>query len=155
MLHRGPRPTRPPRFAPGDKGERRKGFHNGCFFAICGAGERSRLGSSSTNRSQLRNMKTDMTQQQAARADLDLPPLRSPASAAWDDLAEGISKSWMWSAMAMQDITMRYRGSLPGCAADRHELRPSCVLHHADLLAAGGARRLGAVPAAQPTVRCH
>ena len=44
----------------------------------------------------------------------DLPVPVSPAAAAWDDLVEGMSKSWMWSAMAMQDIRMRYRGSLLG-----------------------------------------
>src|SRR6266540_2448607 len=38
----------------------------------------------------------------------------SGTSAAWDDVLEGISRSWMWSAMAMQDIKMRYRGSLLG-----------------------------------------
>jgi ABC-type polysaccharide/polyol phosphate export permease len=38
----------------------------------------------------------------------------SSASAAWEDLVEGLAKSWMWSAMAMQDIRLRYRGSLLG-----------------------------------------
>ena len=38
----------------------------------------------------------------------------SRTEAAWTDLVEGMSKSWMWSAMAMQDIKMRYRGSLLG-----------------------------------------
>jgi ABC-2 type transport system permease protein/lipopolysaccharide transport system permease protein len=59
-------------------------------------------------------MKGNMTEQQSAGADLKLPPPRSAAGAAWDDLVEGLSKSWMWSAMAMQDITMRYRGSVLG-----------------------------------------
>ena len=45
---------------------------------------------------------------------VDLPTHASRAAAAWADLAEGMSKSWMWSAMAMQDIRMRYRGSLLG-----------------------------------------
>jgi ABC-2 type transport system permease protein/lipopolysaccharide transport system permease protein len=45
---------------------------------------------------------------------IDLPRPASRTEAAWDDLVEGISKSWMWSAMAMQDIKMRYRGSLLG-----------------------------------------
>jgi ABC-2 type transport system permease protein/lipopolysaccharide transport system permease protein len=46
---------------------------------------------------------------------MDLPSSRaSRMTAAWADLVEGISKSWMWSAMAMQDIKMRYRGSLLG-----------------------------------------
>jgi ABC-type polysaccharide/polyol phosphate export permease len=30
------------------------------------------------------------------------------------DLAGGFSRSWMWSAMAMQDIRLRYRGSVLG-----------------------------------------
>jgi homopolymeric O-antigen transport system permease protein len=38
----------------------------------------------------------------------------SDREAAWTDLLEGTSRSWMWSAMAMQDIKMRYRGSLLG-----------------------------------------
>ena len=42
------------------------------------------------------------------------PKRGSPSAAAWDDLVEGMSKSWMWSSMAMQDIRMRYRGSLLG-----------------------------------------
>ena len=45
---------------------------------------------------------------------IDLPRPVSRTEAAWGDLVEGISKSWMWSAMAMQDIKMRYRGSLLG-----------------------------------------
>jgi ABC-type polysaccharide/polyol phosphate export permease len=44
----------------------------------------------------------------------DLPSPVSPVAAAWADLVEGMSKTWMWSAMAMQDIRMRYRGSLLG-----------------------------------------
>ena len=45
---------------------------------------------------------------------IDLPKRVTPSAAAWDDLVEGMSKSWMWWAMAMQDIRMRYRGSLLG-----------------------------------------
>src|SRR3977135_2891113 len=45
---------------------------------------------------------------------IDWPKRGSRSAAAWDDLVEGMSKSWMWSAMAMQDIKMRYRGSLLG-----------------------------------------
>jgi len=45
---------------------------------------------------------------------IDLPRRVSHAAAAWADLAEGMTKSWMWWAMAMQDIKMRYRGSLLG-----------------------------------------
>jgi homopolymeric O-antigen transport system permease protein len=46
--------------------------------------------------------------------DEDWPAPPSRSAAAWADLAEGMSKFWMWSAMAMQDIKMRYRGSLLG-----------------------------------------
>lgn len=45
---------------------------------------------------------------------VDLPRRVSRAAAAWADLVEGMSKSWMWSAMAMQDIKLRYRGSMLG-----------------------------------------
>jgi homopolymeric O-antigen transport system permease protein len=45
---------------------------------------------------------------------VDLPKRTSRAAAAWADLVEGMSKSWMWSAMATQDIRMRYRGSMLG-----------------------------------------
>src|SRR6266436_8730534 len=45
---------------------------------------------------------------------IDLPRRVPDTAAAWADLVEGISKSWMWWAMAMQDIKMRYRGSLLG-----------------------------------------
>jgi ABC-type polysaccharide/polyol phosphate export permease len=41
-------------------------------------------------------------------------PRRVSGAAAWADLVEGMSKSWMWSAMAMQDIKLRYRGSMLG-----------------------------------------
>jgi ABC-type polysaccharide/polyol phosphate export permease len=40
------------------------------------------------------------------------PP--SPAALAWRDLADGFAKSWMWAALALQDIKLRYRGSLLG-----------------------------------------
>ena len=33
---------------------------------------------------------------------------------AWHDLAEGASGSWMWTALALQDIRLRYRGSVLG-----------------------------------------
>jgi hypothetical protein len=45
---------------------------------------------------------------------IDLPKPVSRTEAAWADLVEGMSKSWVWSAMAMEDIKMRYRGSLLG-----------------------------------------
>jgi ABC-type polysaccharide/polyol phosphate export permease len=46
--------------------------------------------------------------------DEDWPAPVTRWAAARADLVEGLSKSWMWSAMAMQDIRMRYRGSLLG-----------------------------------------
>jgi ABC-2 type transport system permease protein/lipopolysaccharide transport system permease protein len=33
---------------------------------------------------------------------------------AWRDLADGAAKSWMWTALALQDIRLRYRGSVLG-----------------------------------------
>lgn len=44
----------------------------------------------------------------------DLPSPPSKAAAAWRDLAEGSAKSWMWAALAVQDIKLRYRGSVLG-----------------------------------------
>jgi homopolymeric O-antigen transport system permease protein len=38
----------------------------------------------------------------------------SPYSAALADIVEGASKSWMWTAFAIQDIKLRYRGSILG-----------------------------------------
>jgi ABC-type polysaccharide/polyol phosphate export permease len=40
------------------------------------------------------------------------PPSRIEAAMA--DLFDGVKKNWMWSAMAMQDIKLRYRGSILG-----------------------------------------
>src|SRR5262245_33509647 len=45
---------------------------------------------------------------------VELPRRATRTAAAWADRVEGMSKSWMWSAMAMQDIRMRYRGSMLG-----------------------------------------
>ena len=42
------------------------------------------------------------------------PPLRSRGARAMSDLLLGLAKSWLWTAMAMQDIRLRYRGSLLG-----------------------------------------
>jgi ABC-type polysaccharide/polyol phosphate export permease len=42
------------------------------------------------------------------------PPLPSRAALAWRDLADGFGKSWMWTALALQDIKLRYRGSVLG-----------------------------------------
>jgi ABC-type polysaccharide/polyol phosphate export permease len=43
-----------------------------------------------------------------------LPPLPSRSAKAASDLFLGLMKSWLWTAMAMQDIRLRYRGSLLG-----------------------------------------
>ena len=43
-----------------------------------------------------------------------LPPPDSRTRAAWRDLESGLSHSWMWGALAMQDIRLRYRGSILG-----------------------------------------
>lgn len=44
------------------------------------------------------------------------PPAKyvSPAGAAWRDITEGFARSWMWTTLAMQDIRVRYRGSILG-----------------------------------------
>src|SRR5271163_3040850 len=42
------------------------------------------------------------------------PPLPGRATLAWRDLADGFGKSWMWTALALQDIKLRYRGSVLG-----------------------------------------
>lgn len=41
-------------------------------------------------------------------------PAPSPALAAWADLRDGVSQSWMWTSLAVQDIRLRYRGSVLG-----------------------------------------
>jgi ABC-2 type transport system permease protein/lipopolysaccharide transport system permease protein len=56
----------------------------------------------------------DMATDWSVSASADLLRRVSRAAAAWADLAEGMAKSWMWSAMAMQDIRLRYRGSMLG-----------------------------------------
>lgn len=48
----------------------------------------------------------------APEADWPAPP--SGLARAWSDLVAGLGKSWMWSAMAFQDIKLRYRGSVIG-----------------------------------------
>jgi ABC-type polysaccharide/polyol phosphate export permease len=42
------------------------------------------------------------------------PPAPSRAAAAWRDLSTGFAKHWVWTALAMQDIRLRYRGSVLG-----------------------------------------
>jgi ABC-type polysaccharide/polyol phosphate export permease len=53
-----------------------------------------------------------MTETLATTTEFSASP--SAAEEAWLDLIRGFSKSWMWSAMAMQDIRLRYRGSILG-----------------------------------------
>lgn len=45
-------------------------------------------------------------------AEWPAPP--SAAALAWRDLAEGLGKIWMWPALALQDVRLRYRGSVLG-----------------------------------------
>src|SRR2546421_8571338 len=59
-------------------------------------------------------MQDDIRPARSIEAKPTAPSIRSPAGSAMDDLFEGLSKSWMWSAMAMQDIRLRYRGSVLG-----------------------------------------
>ena len=42
------------------------------------------------------------------------PPPPSRAASAWRDLSAGFGKRWIWTALAMQDIRLRYRGSMLG-----------------------------------------
>src|SRR5262245_22428393 len=56
----------------------------------------------------------NMSSSRSAHSSIDLPTPVSPTAAAWTDLVEGMSKTWMWSSMAIQDVKMRYRGSLLG-----------------------------------------
>jgi homopolymeric O-antigen transport system permease protein len=42
------------------------------------------------------------------------PSMPGRATLAWCDLADGWRKRWMWSALAVQDIKLRYRGSMLG-----------------------------------------
>ncbi len=45
-------------------------------------------------------------------AEWPAPP--GAAVVAWRDLAEGLGKIWMWPALALQDVKLRYRGSVLG-----------------------------------------
>jgi ABC-type polysaccharide/polyol phosphate export permease len=36
------------------------------------------------------------------------------ATVAWRDLVEGFGKTWMWPTLALQDVKLRYRGSMLG-----------------------------------------
>ena len=42
------------------------------------------------------------------------PVIASRAGKAWQDLIGGIRKTWLWTALALQDIRLRYRGSVLG-----------------------------------------
>lgn len=52
--------------------------------------------------------------QESRRETVDWPPLPSQAARAWRDLADGLKRYWIWTALAVQDIRLRYRGSLLG-----------------------------------------
>jgi len=43
-----------------------------------------------------------------------LPAPVSRSLAAWRDLYTGLAQSWMWAMLSMQDIKLRYRGSILG-----------------------------------------
>jgi hypothetical protein len=43
-----------------------------------------------------------------------VPHSQSRSILAWRDLWDGACKSWMWTALALQDIKLRYRGSVLG-----------------------------------------
>lgn len=50
------------------------------------------------------------------RSDAALPWMPPPrrAALAWRDLTEGLKRHWMWTSLALQDMKIRYRGSLLG-----------------------------------------
>ncbi len=49
-----------------------------------------------------------------SKAAVEWPAPPSAVALAWRDLAEGIAKIWMWPALALQDVKLRYRGSVLG-----------------------------------------
>jgi len=49
-----------------------------------------------------------------AGTEAELLPTASRAAEALSDLLAGFTRAWMWSALAYQDIKLRYRGSLLG-----------------------------------------
>ena len=59
-------------------------------------------------------MNSDMATRQRPAILVELPPPPSRAALAWTDLVEGTQRAWMWTAMAMQDVRLRYRGSVLG-----------------------------------------
>jgi ABC-type polysaccharide/polyol phosphate export permease len=46
--------------------------------------------------------------------DMSWASVPSSAAVAWNDIWQGLHKSWFWGALAMQDIRLRYRGSIIG-----------------------------------------
>lgn len=48
------------------------------------------------------------------QSSVEWPAAPSRAALAWRDLTTGWSKSWLWGALALQDIRLRYRGSMLG-----------------------------------------
>jgi ABC-type polysaccharide/polyol phosphate export permease len=47
-------------------------------------------------------------------SDVSWASVPSSAAVAWNDIWQGLHKSWFWGALAMQDIRLRYRGSIIG-----------------------------------------
>src|ERR1700722_10697440 len=47
-------------------------------------------------------------------SDVDRASVPSAANVAWHDIWDGLHKSWFWGALAMQDVRLRYRGSIIG-----------------------------------------
>ena len=45
---------------------------------------------------------------------IEWAPLPGRSVVAWRDLVEGLKRYWMWTALALQDMKIRYRGSLLG-----------------------------------------
>jgi ABC-type polysaccharide/polyol phosphate export permease len=45
---------------------------------------------------------------------VEWPPLPGRSVQAWRDLVEGLKRHWIWTALALQDMKIRYRGSLLG-----------------------------------------
>src|ERR1700720_4292556 len=45
---------------------------------------------------------------------IEWAPLPRRTVLAWRDLVEGLKRHWMWTSLALQDMKIRYRGSLLG-----------------------------------------
>jgi ABC-2 type transport system permease protein/lipopolysaccharide transport system permease protein len=59
-------------------------------------------------------MSSATSSQIVAALDEELPAPPSRLLLAASDLVEGLGKSWLWTELALQDIKLRYRGSLLG-----------------------------------------